>query len=163
MRWSCLLLLFLLCGCDGVSVWPRPTPHTIPFETIEQSGAYYDGPIDINPSLILLTSPEQIVNIEAKITSQTRDALLLIDFQRYVVIGLFRGLTPTGGYNTTITQITQHENQVVVHAELQNPDGGADEISAPYHLVQIERTQLPTEQPELVLESTFVTPTPIVR
>lgn len=165
MRWNCLLILFVLCGCDEVSVWPRPTPHTIPFETIaiDEGGISDEGTLNTEPYLFLLTTTEQLTTLNTMVTPQSQAALHQVELESYVVIGLFLGRQPTGGYVATINQITQRDNRIIVHAELEIPNIAPDAITAPYHLVKVARTQLPIEQLELVLEPTFVTPTPIVR
>src|SRR5690606_3309858 len=115
MRWNCLLLLFVLCGCDGISDWPRPTSHTIPFETIaiDEGGGGGEIKVEAEPHLVLLTTAEQIVDIRTQVSLPVQNELQLVNFQQYIVIGLFRGRQPTTGYQTTITQIIQHANQLI--------------------------------------------------
>jgi len=65
-----------------------------------------------------------------------------IDFAHTMVVGVFLGTRPTGGYGVEITRIERQGADLVVTWRERKP--GADEMSAqvitaPYHLVTVEK------------------------
>ncbi len=71
-----------------------------------------------------------------------------VDFQTEMIVAVFSGEEPTGGYSIEITAIredsTKHALEVVVHES--KPPPGVMVIQAltqPYHIVKLKQTQLP--------------------
>jgi len=72
----------------------------------------------------------------------------LVDFQTEMIVAVFSGEKPTGGYSIEITRIqedsTNHVLEAVVHES--NPPPGAMVIQAltqPHHIVKLTRVELP--------------------
>ena len=70
-----------------------------------------------------------------------------VDFRKHLVIGVFMGTRPTGGYSISITRIVQNEKTVVTVRE-QSPGPGdmvTMALTAPYHVVVVPRVEKPIE------------------
>jgi hypothetical protein len=68
-----------------------------------------------------------------------------IDFTQFKIIAVIDELRTSAGYNITIASITESNNQLVVDVE--NSDGGpgsaATVMTQPFHIVKIQRSNLP--------------------
>ena len=177
MRLTITLLLVLMtvtAACQVPMPLPTPPPSTpgevaVPFATIALNDS--GGDIDITqheiggqPQVLLLTSPDQLAGLESWVNPPTWAALQQVDFQHDAVIALFRGRKPTTNYQTIIEQITKQDNRLMVYAQFWEPNpayyASGAAITSPYHVVKVARQDLPSEQPELVLAPTLITPTP---
>ncbi|HQY91490.1 protease complex subunit PrcB family protein [Caldilinea sp.] len=174
--WSLLIAAaLLLAGCHLSPVTlPAATPPTngeieIPFETVavNESGANIDAHVmREGPQLLLLTSPNQIVSIQDQVNPETWTDLQQVDFQQYAVVALFRGLKPSTNYQTIIERITRQDDRLIVYAQFWEPNPVWESAAAetrPFHLVKIDRSQVPASSVELVLQSYVLTPTPPAR
>lgn len=147
---------------------PVPTPSgvEISFETIEVSeggGVVEKLGLGTRAHLLLLTAPDEIVELEHNIYPQAYAELQQIDFEQFVVIALFRGRKPTTDYQTVIEQVWRQDNRLLVYAQFWEPSpvySVGDAATSPYHLVKVARRDLPSGQPELVLVPIPLTPTP---
>lgn len=166
-----LVLMMVTAACQWqipLPASPLPTPSgvAIPFETIEVSegGGVVEklGP-GTGPRLLLLTAPDEIVEIEHNISPQAYAELQQVDFQQYIVMALFRGRKPTTDYQTIIEQVWRQDNRLLVYAQFWEPSPVSivgDAVTSPYHLVKVARHDFPSGQPELVLVPIPLTPTP---
>jgi hypothetical protein len=68
-----------------------------------------------------------------------------VDFQKHMVIGVFMGSRPTGGYSVHITRIMKKDTMIVSVRE--TAPGPGDLVSmaltAPYHVVVVPRSDKP--------------------
>jgi hypothetical protein len=171
--WPLLVVTaLLLAGCQLSPVMPSvATPSTngeveIPFETValNEGGANIDAHAMREGSrLLLLTSSEQLAGIQDQVNPETWADLQQTDFQQYVVVALFRGLKPSTNYQTVIERIARQGNRLIVYAQFWEPNpayASAAAETSPYHLVKIDRRQVPVSSVELVLQSYVLTPTP---
>ena len=165
----------LLAGCQLSQVMPSIAPPStngkveIPFETValNENGANIDAhAMQEGPRLLLLTSPEQLAGIQDQVNPETWAALQQTDFQQYAIVALFRGRKPSTNYQTVIERIERQGNRLIVYAQFWEPNpawASATTETSPYHLVKIDRRQVPVSSVELVLQSYVVTPTPPAR
>ncbi len=66
-----------------------------------------------------------------------------INFENEMIIAVFQGNLPSGGYNIRITQILEKENYIEVSVKETIPPEGSTTIAvitSPYHIVKTERT-----------------------
>jgi hypothetical protein len=73
-----------------------------------------------------------------------------VDFTRNMVVGYFLGEKSTAGYAVTVREIALHQDPVVVRVqvEVRSPPPGdpvAQVLTQPFHLVQVQRFDLPVE------------------
>jgi hypothetical protein len=70
-----------------------------------------------------------------------------IDFQRHMVIGVFMGTKPSGGYAVRITRIVQNDKIVVsVKQTAPGPDDMVTmALTSPYHVVVVPLSKKPIE------------------
>lgn len=71
-----------------------------------------------------------------------------VDFTKEMVIAVFLGEQPTGGFSVTITQVEQRVDalRVVVEETAPPPDAMVTQaFSSPYHLVRLKTTDLPID------------------
>ena len=117
------------------------------FETIslEGYGIAVDSK-DTAPKLFLLMEPEDIAWIEGLITPQDWQTLQQLDFEEYVVIGLFRGARPSSNYDTVITRLSRYyQETLIVEAKFYVPvlQSSFAVVTSPYHLIKVSKTQMP--------------------
>jgi PrcB C-terminal len=65
-----------------------------------------------------------------------------IDFNKQIVIGVFLGEKPTGGYDVEITRAEQSDGALVLHYREKSPLPGSIAIQAltqPFHIIQVVR------------------------
>jgi hypothetical protein len=65
-----------------------------------------------------------------------------VDFVRSIVVGVFLGTRPTGGYAVEIRGIERNERELLVTYRERRPDPDtlvAQVITAPYQLVRVDR------------------------
>ncbi len=70
-----------------------------------------------------------------------------VHFRKHMVIGVFMGTRPTGGYSISITRVVQNEKTVVSVRE-QAPGPGdmvTMALTAPYHVVVVPQSEKPIE------------------
>ena len=69
-----------------------------------------------------------------------------VDFTQFMVVGVFLGLKPTGGYEAEILEPKVEGKRLVVEYREENPPPGSFVIQAftsPYHLMILPKTDLP--------------------
>jgi hypothetical protein len=75
-----------------------------------------------------------------------RPGLPNIDFSQTLIIAVFAGAKPSGGYTIKVSRIVQTEQAVVVHVAEERPargQAGIAQIVYPYQIVSLPRTTLP--------------------
>jgi PrcB C-terminal len=66
----------------------------------------------------------------------------VIDFNKQIVIGVFLGEKPTGGYDVEIIRAEQTDGALVIHYREKNPAPGGIVIQAltqPFHIIRVAR------------------------
>jgi len=69
-----------------------------------------------------------------------------VDFKQEMVIAVFLGQKPTGGYAVEVTGVRQKGKRLVVEARVRQPDPGGfvtQALTQPYELVAVKRSNLP--------------------
>src|SRR5215470_9736911 len=69
-----------------------------------------------------------------------------VDFSRDMVVALFMGERPTGGYAIEVTRIERTDSGLSVHYRTTRPDPAAmhaQALTQPFHLVSLPRTDGP--------------------
>jgi len=173
-----LLAAMLLGGCQVSTTAPQPTGAPtialpaasgevdVPFETIALEENGLGIPYDetrVDSQLLLLTSPDQIEEIKSWVTAEALADLQQVAFEQYDVVALFRGEQGGTNHQTVIERITKQNNRLVVYAQFWEPSStmaSGAAITSPYHLVKIDKQQVPSQQLELVLQARMLTPTP---
>jgi hypothetical protein len=117
------------------------------FETIglEDYGLDVDSE-DTSTKLFLLMEPADIAPVEKLITPQDWQTLQQLDFEEYVVIGLFRGARPSSNYDTVITRLRRYYQELlIVEAKFYIPvlQSSFAVVTSPYHLIKVSKTQMP--------------------
>jgi hypothetical protein len=66
----------------------------------------------------------------------------VVDFSRFMVVGIFLGTRPTAGYATDVVRVRSEGTVTIVEYREQQPARGAitaQVLTAPFHLVRIPR------------------------
>jgi hypothetical protein len=162
----------LLAGCQLSQVMPPAAAPPasgeveIPFETIALDEIGVNDELGLIPQLILLTSSDDAAKIKDWVKAEVYTQLESLDFEQYAIVALFRGRKPSTNYQTVIERIERQGNRLIVYAQFWEPNPAWESATAetsPYHLVKIDRRQVPVSSVELVLQSYVVTPTPPAR
>lgn len=162
----------LLAGCQLSQVMPPAAAPPasgeveIPFETIALDEIGVNVELGLIPQLILLTSSDDAAKIKDWVKAEVYTQLESLDFEQYAIVALFRGRKPSTNYQTVIERIERQGNRLIVYAQFWEPNpawASATTETSPYHLVKIDRRQVPVSSVELVLQSYVVTPTPPAR
>ncbi|MHA2020705.1 MAG: protease complex subunit PrcB family protein [Candidatus Thorarchaeota archaeon] len=116
-----------------------PYEITIAFEDIDKG--YYCG-IDDRRSLVILDN-ETWNNLWTDLHNRSSSVpdLPAVNFSSEVVIAIFQGECQTGGYDTTISRVTQAQNGLNVYIDESHPDpncGTTQALTQPYHIVKIQ-------------------------
>ncbi len=127
---------FPLLAAAAVALGFGFAPQAVAFKTIERGGQ--SG----------IEEPRQVVVRTASEWEQLWKAHALdrplppIDFTRSMVIGVFLGYRPTGGYAVEITGIERKDSEAVVTYRERKPqktDIVTQMITMPYHLVSLDK------------------------
>ena len=128
-----LLLLFLFsCGKENGG-------KTIKFDTIskglysQQVGKEYFVIKDTESFNQLLAI---IANGNSVITNKD------VDFSEEIVVGVFLGEKPTGGYSIEITDVLKQNDFIEFLIKIDEPDPGqmvTEAITSPYHIIKLKR------------------------
>ncbi len=146
-----------------------PTPPVavnVPFETLslnETGEGVSDRSLTDQLQLLLLNDAAQVMAVEVMVSPDDFKQLQKVDYKRYAVIGLFRGIQGSSNYQTVIQALVHENDRLIVKAELWAPSPYYTSTAAltyPYHLIQIAKADLPNSEVVLQLDPTFVTPTP---
>jgi len=68
--------------------------------------------------------------------------LPIIDFEKHIIVGLFLGDKPTGGYNVAITRAEQSDSDLIAYYEETLPRPGGiviQTLTQPFHIVRVTR------------------------
>ena len=161
-----LITVLLACQPGRASPTLQPGEVEVPFETIalsEGGGVVKKPERDVGPQLRLLTTPDEVYELQGRIADEDFAKLQQVDYQQYVIIALLRGRKPTLNYQTIIERITQQGNNLVVHAQLWEPNpvyGAGEGVTAPYHLIKVLRQYIQSPQIKLKPAYILTTPTP---
>jgi hypothetical protein len=162
----------LLAGCQLSQVMPPAAAPPasgeveIPFETIALDEIGVNVELGLIPQLILLTSSDDAAKIKDWVKAEVYTQLESLDFEQYAIVALFRGRKPSTNYQTVIERIERQGNRLIVYAQFWEPNPAwesATTETSPYHLVKIDRCQVPVSSVELVLQAHMLTPTPPAR
>lgn len=171
--WPLLVVAtLLLAGCQLSPVTPpAAAPLTsgeveIPFETIALDEIGVNVELSQTPQLILLTSSDDAAKIKDWVKAEAYTQLESLDFEQYAAIALFRGPQASHNFHTVIERITRQNSRLIVYAQFWWPNPAwesAAEMTSPYHLVKVNKRQIPGSPIELTLQAHMVTPTPPAR
>lgn len=122
-----------------------PTEVTgLAFTTIEHSGSTVSGALyeSQEPGLVVIASPDDARSVNQFISEDAADRLASIDYGTHFAIIAFDGLKPTSSYKILVSQVSRTIDTVYVFALCLEPaadDIKADEVSSPYHLIEVEK------------------------
>ena len=111
-------------------------PDSVPFKTLD--GGVQSG-IETARQVVVRTSAEWKTLCAQHAEGRPCPA---VDFTRSSVIGVFLGTRPTAGISVEITRVERDGDALVVTYRERRPGPGemaAQMITAPYHLVTVER------------------------
>ena len=79
--------------------------------------------VDSGPSFVLLRSEEEFKKfLQEHGLVSPEEKSLQIDFKRYMLIGVFSGKRPTGGYSLYIERVLRKGDTLIIHAVEKCPD-----------------------------------------
>ena len=144
---SIFLMLFLVSACttndeskeDALLV--EKEPQTLNFRSLvksNQSSYQEEG-------FYVINNQEEWNNLGIVIIE---DYIIEIDFEKEIVLAVFTGMRPSGGYSVEIVEIIEKEDVIEVMFELTMPsedDIVSMEITYPEHIVKIEKIDKPFE------------------
>ncbi len=138
-----MIFLSVLAISLGLSAC-QPKEVDLLFETIERRDASGTGQVyqDRQPGLIVIATPEEAASLGALVTSESQAQLQNLNYNTYFAIAIFQGRKPTTRYSVQIERITRKGNMVTIHALFKEPqpsEAKGDEVTSPYHLVQVQK------------------------
>ena len=147
--WFLLGVAWLLSACNTLNPQLTPTPliTDIPFETIEReervSGRLYE---EKDPKIVVVPNAEMLSTLEGTISNEAKEALLVLDYERYFGVVVYRGLQTSLGYEVTVNKVElQQDGSVIIYASFQIPkpdEPVASILSSPLHIIQVEKRGL---------------------
>lgn len=165
MKWIVLvsvLLALLLAGCMTQQpptceevAQQEESPDNLPFETIAQEGSAKSAlwP-DKDPDLVVLTTPDAIVDIEPYISKEVAVALQDIDFNTSLVVAAFSGQQGHGAWQFCITSVTRQTADINLHTHLIDAVMGPATMTSYYHLIRLSKSDLPSGEVTFNLDLT---------
>ena len=134
------LFLLLLAGCLSVPV----TPGVFASQTVEQKNdSAYIGQQQyyaLDPGYMVFHDRESLNAGSVWFSEAARRDLDDVDLERTIVLAVFQGWQPNGGYGVQIEQISVENGALRVDVTFKTP--GAAEVggvTSPYHLVTVPR------------------------
>jgi hypothetical protein len=125
-----LVVLFLMICCAAAAAEP------VAFKTIDRGG---QSNIERAREVVVRTATDWIALWKEHALDRQRPA---VDFTRSMVVGVFLGTRPTGGYDVEIIRIDREGAELVIRYRERRPDKSdivTQVITMPYHLVTIDR------------------------
>ncbi len=130
------LIIFLLpvifAGCAG---------ENIEFETL---AAGYNSQ-EVEPSYYVIKDEERLKEVWDKIGEGNAAEA---DFEKNMVIAVFQGEQPTGGFEIKVNKIVETKENLNVYVKEIVPDPSdivTQALSSPYHIIKLERIEKKVE------------------
>ena len=130
--WS--IVAFWLMWCAATSA------QTVMFKTVERGG---QSGIETTREVVVRTEAEWTALWKQHAPGRKRPP---VDFTGSMVVGVFLGSRPTGGFDVEITRVERQGADLVVSYLERKPDPSdivTQIITMPYHLVATERSDAP--------------------
>jgi hypothetical protein len=140
-----IILAGVVVGLITIAMAAKKTEF-LEFVTI--SKGYHSG--IITPQNLIIKDNltwKKIWNIHSKIRLP-QPGLPDVDFAKEMVIAIFKGECPTGGYTTEIDSVEKVGDRIIVHIAETKPDPDnivTQALTQPYHIIRTERTILIVE------------------
>jgi hypothetical protein len=129
---------------------PCPTPGSdetaIPFESLAQG--YRLSSSQSKPAMFMAVDDLSRDALAPLISEKDQSLLSDVDMNRRAVLAATWGVKPSGGYSITICSISTADMNLTVNVILKENDPNTPRVDAstfPYHLVAIDRLDLPGE------------------
>ncbi len=109
------------------------------FETVLKDG--YSG--NKERKNYVITSQQEWISMFEKIWFEQTAGTPLIDFNKHMLIAVFQGEYPTGGYSIEITKIIETKNNLEVFVKEAYPGPRCivtEAFTRPYHIVKVQRS-----------------------
>ncbi|MBC8390662.1 MAG: protease complex subunit PrcB family protein [Actinobacteria bacterium] len=129
---SIFLLLFLFaCGKENGG-------KIVEFDTI--SKGFYS--LQVEKEYFVIKDTENFNQLLAIIADSNSDITnKYVDFSKEIVVGVFLGEKPTGGYNIEITEVLEQNDYIEVLIKIDEPDPDemvTQAITSPYHIIKLK-------------------------
>ena len=141
------IVALLLPSC--VQELARPTDSqkkdvSPPFSTISK-GAFSGC---TNKQNLVVKTPEEWKELWKKHTSirKPQTPTPKVDFVKEMILAVFSGQKPTGGFAVEIVRVEKAKNELKVYFRetVPPPDAGVPEVfTQPYHIIEMEKSDLP--------------------
>lgn len=127
-----LISLLLLVGCDAFQD-ADPYPYDVLVEgTNSGIRTPVERVIDMKPEW------EQFWQQHTSFVNP-RPPLPQVDFASSVVVALFGGDKPTGGYSVTIAAVTEKENEVRIDYRIEGSGGPTTSLTQPFAILKLQK------------------------
>lgn len=137
MRYVASLVL-LLAACTACVA---ALEATVPFSTVAKG---LDSGVRERTQAVARTQGEWVALWDRHTRTRTAPPPPpAVDFSREMVVALFMGERPTGGYEIEVTQVERTAAGLTVHHRAKSPDPGdmlTQSLTSPFHLVKLART-----------------------
>jgi len=141
-----LLLLLAIALLPGLVACDTQEME-LPFQTVGHAltpgtGQSYAGK---DPMLDVIAKEDEINALGGMISPESQAQLPSLDFSQYLAIAVFQGMKPSSGYSVEVTKVTRAGSTVIVYAHFTERDPrqfAQDIVTSPYHLIQIQTSQL---------------------
>lgn len=146
-----LALIIFVFGCNQ-----QPTPTTTTFQTTVDSSTTILGPISFetidkgyysghwDKKNYIIKDQKDWLDLwdEVYKDRQPKPRLPTIDFTKEMIIAVFRGNFPTGGYSVEIRNIIATQTSLDVYVSEFDPEPGSilgQSFTQPYHIIKTKR------------------------
>jgi len=141
---SLVLAAALLAVLGAILPGCRSQERELAFETIDRrispgTGEYYESR---EPALIIIATPHEAAQLDNFVNPEAIEHLKGMDYDNYFALAVFQGWKFSGGYEVNLARISSRNNQITVEVNFQEPLPGfqrTDQVTSPYHLVEVEK------------------------
>ena len=135
-------VLFMFTGGSGTDTTP-PTTSVTPVSFIQlASGMQSTETKSVN---YLVTSKAELTELWKIIDNGDDLVPPTVDFDRYDVVAVFAGRTPTAGYTISVSEVEDGASRAVT-VLVERPGASclpAESVTSPYQVIQLPKTNLP--------------------
>jgi hypothetical protein len=152
--------VLLIAACQALPILRSPESPIagaqIPFETVARE---VEGFVEVGEEsrLLTVTRPEKLARLRPLIRPQSVPAVQAVNLGTHSIIAVFRVTRICAGHGLEIDKLALQNEMLTIYAQFRDPNGACAEDSlAPYHIIQVRKSDVDLDQLTLILENQFV-------
>jgi hypothetical protein len=98
---------------------------------------------DEQPRLTVVTTPEQVSELQGYVYSTVLQQVSETDFSTYLILAVFHGYRGASNYSIEVEEIGQKDRTIIVYAKFLDPDPKEPTVeitSSPYYVLRVKKS-----------------------